>query len=274
MKGNNMPYIISKEKLNKFNNLNNYFVITDFDRTLTTAESEPTMGVIPQYLGGECLEKRTKIYEHYRPLELDYTIEENKKQQIMKEWAKESFTLLTKYITKEGIENALLDANLYLRDGAKEFLQEMNNNDVPVIIMSSGIGNIVKDFLEKENCMFNNIKIVSNFFEFNNGITTINMNNIMATSNKEYIRIPEKIRNQIEEREKALVFGDLIEDIKMIDKEKLQNTLTFGFLDENIEQNLERYKENFDIILTGNDNFNTVRKILKNKEENNGNKLV
>ena len=60
----------------------------------------------------------------------------------------------------------------------------------------------------------------------------------------------------------------------MIDKEKLQNTLTFGFLDENIEQNLERYKENFDIILTGNDNFNTVRKILKNKEENNGNKLV
>jgi cytosolic 5'-nucleotidase III len=274
MKGNNMPYIISKEKLNKFNNLNNYFVITDFDRTLTTAESEPTMGVIPQYLGGECLEKRTKIYEHYRPLELDYTIEENKKQQIMKEWAKESFTLLTKYITKEGIENALLDANLYLRDGAKEFLQEMNNNDVPVIIMSSGIGNIVKAFLEKENCMFNNIKIVSNFFEFNNGITTINMDKIMATSNKEYIRIPEKIRNQIEEREKALVFGDLIEDIKMIDKEKLQNTLTFGFLDENAEQNLERYKENFDIILTGNDNFNTVRKILKNKEENNGNKLV
>lgn len=269
-----MPYIISKEKLNKFNNLNNYFVITDFDRTLTTAESEPTMGVIPQYLGGECLEKRTKIYEHYRPLELDYTIEENKKQQIMKEWAKESFTLLTKYITKKGIENALLDANLYLRDGAKEFLQEMNNNNIPVIIMSSGIGNIVKAFLEKENCMFNNIKIVSNFFEFNNGITTINMDKIMATSNKEYIRIPENIRNQIEEREKALVFGDLIEDIKMIDKEKLQNTLTFGFLDENAEQNLERYKENFDIILTGNDNFNTVRKILKNKEENNGNKLV
>lgn len=269
-----MPYIINKEKLNKFNNLNNYFVITDFDRTLTTAESEPTMGVIPQYLGGECLEKRTKIYEHYRPLELDYTIQENKKQQIMRKWAEESFTLLTQYITKEGIENSLLDANLYLRDGAKEFLQEMSNSDVPVIIMSSGIGNIVKAFLEKENCMFNNIKIVSNFFEFNNGITTINMDNIMATSNKEYSRIPRTIRNQLEEKEKAIVLGDLIEDIKMIDKEKLQNTLTFGFLDENIEQNLERYKENFDIVLTENDNFNTVRNILKNKEENNGNKLV
>lgn len=269
-----MSYITNKEKLNKFKNLNNYFVITDFDRTLTTAESEPTMGVIPQYLGGECLEKRTKIYEHYRPLELDYTIEENKKQQIMKEWAKESFTLLTQYITREGIENALVNANLHLRPGAKEFLEEMNNNNIPVIIMSSGIGNIVKAFLEKENCMFNNIRIVSNFFEFNNGITTINMENIMATSNKEYSRIPENIRNELEEREKALVMGDLIEDIKMIDKKKLQNTLTFGFLDENIEQNLERYKNNFDIVLTKNDDFNTIRNIIKNKEEKYGNKLV
>ena len=76
-----MIYIINKEKYNKLKKINNYFVITDFDRTLTTAESEPTMGIIPQYLGGECLEKRTKIYEQYRPLELDYTIEENKKQQ-------------------------------------------------------------------------------------------------------------------------------------------------------------------------------------------------
>ncbi len=257
-----MAYIINKEKLNKFKCLNNYFVITDFDRTLTTAESEPTMGIIPQYLGGECLEKRTKIFEHYRPLELDYKIEQNKKQQIMKEWARESFTLLSKYITKEGIEKSLVNADLYLRDGAKEFLKEMNSKNIPVIIMSSGIGNIVKAFLEKEKCMFNNIKIVSNFFEFKGEKASIDMNNIMATSNKEYCRIPINIRNKLEEKEKALIFGDLIEDIKMINKEKLSSTLTFGFLDDNVEQNLERYKENFDIVLTENDDFNTVREIL------------
>ena len=257
-----MSYIINKQKLNKLKKINNYFVITDFDRTLTTAESEPTMGIIPQYLGGECLEKRTKIYEQYRPLELDYTIEQKEKQKIMKEWAKESFTLLSKYITKEGIEKSLVNADLYLRDGAKEFLKEMNNKNIPLIIMSSGIGNIVKAFLEKEKCMFNNIEIVSNFFEFKDGKTSIDINNIMATSNKEYCRIPVNIRNKLEEKEKALIFGDLIEDIKMINKEKIPSTLTFGFLDDNVEQNLERYKENFDIVLTENDDFNTVREIL------------
>ena len=257
-----MPYIINKEKINNFRELNNYFVITDFDRTLTTAESEPTMGVIPQYLGGECLEKRTKIYNHYRPLELDYTIEQIKKQEMMKQWADESFTLLTQYITEEGIEKALKNANLHLRLGAKEFLQEMNEKNIPVIVMSSGIGNIVKAFLEKENCLFNNVKIVSNFFEFKDGKTTIDMSKIMATSNKEYSRIPEDIRNELKEKENALLFGDLVEDIKMIDKEKLENTLTFGFLDANIEQNLERYKESFDVILTEGNDFKDVKNIL------------
>lgn len=257
-----MSYIINKEKVNKFKELNNYFVITDFDRTLTTAESEPTMGVIPQYLGGECLEKRTKIYNHYRPLELDYTIEQTKKQEIMKQWANESFTLLAKYITEERIKKALINANLYLRPGAKDFLQEMNEENVPVIIMSSGIGNIVEAFLEKENCLFNNVKIVSNFFEFKDGKTTIDMSKIMATSNKEYSRIPEDIRNELNEKENALLFGDLVEDIKMIDKEKIENTLTFGFLDANVKQNLERYKENFDVILTEGNDFKDVKKIL------------
>lgn len=257
-----MIYIINKEKYNKLKKINNYFVITDFDRTLTTAESEPTMGIIPQYLGGECLEKRTKIYEQYRPLELDYTIEQKEKQKIMKQWAKESFTLLSKYITQEKIEKALVSANLYLRNGVKAFLEEMNNKNIPVIIMSSGIGNIVKASLEKENCMFNNIEIVSNFFEFKTGKAFIDMNNIMATSNKEYNRIPLNIKNKLEEKEKALIFGDLIEDIKMINKEKIPSTLTFGFLDENVQKNLEKYKENFDIVLTENDDFNTVRDIL------------
>ena len=41
-----------------------------------------------------------------------------------------------------------------------------------------------------------------------------------------------------------------------------------------LQENSLMDKENFDIVLTENDNFNTVRNILKNKEENNGNKLV
>lgn len=256
-----MIYINNEEKVNNLKETTNYYVITDFDRTLTTRNSEPSMGIIPQYLGGECLRKRTEIFQYYRPLELDYKIPAYEKQQIMKEWAKKSFTLLSNYITDEILHKSLENANIYLRDGVKEFFTEMNNKNVPIIVMSSGVGNIVKEFLRKENCLFDNVEVVSNFFEFIDGKAYIDFDNIMAVSKKEYKKIPESIRNTIEKKD-AFLFGDLVEDIRMVDTEKRQNTLTFGFLDENIEQNLEKYKENFDIVLTDGSDFKDVKNIL------------
>ena len=129
--------------------------------------------------------------------------------------------------------------------------------------MSSGIGNIVKGFLQNENCIYSNTIIVSNFFRFENNIPKIDLDDLMATTNKEYIRIPEKTRNVLQNKKACLLFGDLIEDLKMINKEKLENTLTFGFLDENIENNLERFNKNFDIVLTEKGDFNNVRQILE-----------
>lgn len=256
-----MVYINNKEKVNTLKRSTNFYVITDFDRTLTTKESEPSMGIIPQYLGGECLKKRTEIFEYYRPLELDYNIPPEKKIEIMKEWAQKSFTLLANYITKELIHKSLESANIYLRDGVKEFFAEMKNKNIPIIVMSSGVGNIVKEFLEKENCLFDNVEIVSNFFNFKDGKTYIDFENIMAVSKKEYKRIPENIRNKLEGKD-ALLFGDLVEDIKMVDSGKMENTLTFGFLDANVKENIEKFNKNFDIVLAGDEDFNSIRKVF------------
>lgn len=257
-----MIYINNKEKLNRIKKENDFFVITDFDRTLTTKSSEPSMGIVPEYLGGKCLEERLKIFNHYRPIELDYTLEKELKEKYMREWARESFTLLSKYITEENIEKSIENANLHLRNGAKEFLQELNSKNIPVIIMSSGIGNIVKGFLRKENCIYNNTYIVSNFFEFDTGKANIELEDLMATSNKDYSRISEDVKCKIENKNIGLLFGDLVEDLKMLNKDKLKNTLTFGFLDTNIEKNIEEFNKSFDIVLTENSDFNDIKKIL------------
>ena len=79
-----MKYINNKERLEQFKNKNNFFAIIDFDRTLTTGASDASLGIIPKFLGGECLKERLKNYEHYRPLELDYTIEKEEKRKIMR----------------------------------------------------------------------------------------------------------------------------------------------------------------------------------------------
>ncbi len=258
-----MIYINNKEKLQKFKNSNNYFAIIDFDRTLTTGTSDASMGIIPKFLGGDCLKERLKIYEHYRPIELDYTIEENEKKAIMKEWADKSFTLLSKYLTSEEIiENSLENANLHLRLGAKDFLKYMYNKNIPVVIMSAGVGNIIKRFLEKQEVLYDNITLISNFYEFKNNKSYIDTEKLIAVSNKDYSRVPEKERQVLDKRQNILLCGDIVEDIKMIEKEKLYKTVTVGFFDHNIKENLSTYNKNFDIVLADNENFNTLMGIL------------
>lgn len=258
-----MEYINNKEKLERFKNSKDFFVIIDFDRTLTTGASDASMGIIPKSLGGECLKERLKIYEYYRPLELDYTIEENEKKAIMKEWASKSFTLLSKYLTSEEIiENALKDANIHLRTGAKAFLEDMYNKNIPVVIMSAGVGNIIKRFLEKQEVLYDNITLVSNFFEFKDNGAYIDTEKIMAASNKDYSRVPEGIRKTLDKKENILLCGDIIEDINMIEKEKLHRTLTIGFLDYNVNTNLDIYNKKFDVVLAEEESFNKIREIL------------
>lgn len=259
-----MIYINSREKLEQFKNANDFYVIIDFDRTLTTYESDASMGIIPKFLGGELLKERIKIHDYYRPLELDYTLSPEERSRIMKEWATTSFTLLSKYLkSEEMIENALKNANIHLRLGAKEFLKDMHEKNVPVVIMSAGMGNLIKIFLEKQGILYDNIILISNFFEFRDNKSYIDTKNLISSSNKCYLQIPEGIRNKLDKRENIILCGDIVEDIKMTEENKKDKTLTIGFLDYNIDDNLTIYNNNFDLVLTDNETFDTLMEILK-----------
>ncbi|MBE5819501.1 MAG: hypothetical protein E7310_01535 [Clostridiales bacterium] len=255
-----MEYYNNKEKIKKLKNIKDYVVIIDFDKTLTTSYSDSSVGTIPNFLGGECLEKRTKNFQYYRPIELDYNLSKQEKQKLMKEWAEKSFSLISEYATEDVVKETAKVANLNLRKGAKEFLYKMKQNSIPVVIMSAGVGNIIKEFLQNEQILYDNITIVSNFFEFKNNKACISIEKIMSTSNKEYSRIPKELRNEIEECNKVLLFGDIVEDIRMINKEQLHKTLTIGFLDYNIEKNLKKYNENFDVVLSNESSFELIIK--------------
>lgn len=256
-----MIYINSK-KIDNLKHVKDYAVITDFDWTLSTVTSQTSMGIVPDYIGGELLKKRKEIFEYYHPIELDYTIPDDEKSKLMKEWARKSFSLLSEYITEDIIINATKSAKTYLRSGTKEFLKSLYEKNIPVIVMSAGIGNVIKNFLKKEEILFDNVTVVANIFEFKNKKPILDLENIVYTSNKNYYNIPENIRNIIEEKEKIILFGDVIEDLKMINKEQLNKTITCGFLDKNIESNLNVFNENFDIVLTENKDFNSIKDII------------
>jgi 5'-nucleotidase len=143
----------------------------------------------------------------------------------------------------------------------------MYKEEIPVIILSAGIGNVIEQFLKQNECYFENIFIISNFIEFNeNGDMKRYERDIIHTLNKTMQgHLSKKLEAKLSKRPYRLLLGDTIEDKKMIDQKEWDDTITVGFLNEKIKENLEVYKNNFDIVLTKEDaTFEVVEKIALN----------
>ena len=137
----------------------------------------------------------------------------------------------------------------------------MNNYNIPVIIISCSLKNVIKEFLKFNECYYNNISIYSN--NCSTGEKGENDIYQVTPHNKNKITFSKDINNIIATKDFVLLFGDIIDDVNMVTKDKLEKTLTVGFLDKKIEQNLELYKSTFDIVLTDNSSFNELDEIIK-----------
>lgn len=261
-----MEYI-NTEKIEKIQlKSNNFYVAIDFDRTITSEKGADSWDAVGNKLGKDFYKKINELYKKYRPIEVDYKIPFEEKNRAMERWYHECMELYYEYhLTKEKLEKSIATSNLIFRKGAKEFFKNMNKNDIPVIILSAGIGNVIEQFLKENNCYFRNIFIISNFIEFDIYGKMKKFNKkIIHTLNKNMKgHLPNHWEEKLKERQYRLLLGDAIEDKKMVEEAKLSNTITVGFLNDNIEENLEIYKKNFDILLTKEEaTFDVVNKLL------------
>ncbi len=247
-----MQYI-KKEKLDQIKlEPNNMYVVIDFDRTITAKDSEDSWDAAGKMLGEEFVNKSYKLYQKYRPIEQDYTITYKEKNKAMEIWYQSCMNLYYEYrLTKQKLEKSVLESGLKFREGMQEFLKEMKQKEVPVIICSAGIGNVIEIFLRNKNCYYENMYIISNFLTFDkDGEITEYKNKLIHTMNKTIKgNLPEEVQKKLEGRQYKLLLGDTIEDKQMIEESEIPNTITVGFLNDKIEQNLEKYKEEFDICI-------------------------
>ncbi len=262
-----MIYLNNKEKLEKIKlNKDNFYVIADFDKTITKSSPNSTWGVVANAgtLGEEYKKKRNDLYNHYRPIEIDPNISDEEKSKEMTTWWKKHINLFYEYGIKErNIKDAIETGILEYRKGAKEFIHAMRDLNVPIIIISAGIGNVIEEFLKWENDYFDNIKIISNFIVFKDGIIDRMKGQTIHALNKNIVELDDKSKMQLEKRKYILLLGDGLGDLKMISKNDISRAITVGFLDEKIEENLEPFNNSFDIVITNEGNYNQVNNILK-----------
>lgn len=262
-----MIYINNKEKIENLKlDKNNFFVVADFDQTLTEGKAQSTWQVTAgsEHLGDEYIKRRDELYNYYRPKEIDPNIPDNEKCKLMNKWWKQHIDLFFEYgLNRAMINESIQQCNLKYRKGAKEFLQKMNEYDIPVIIISAGIGNVIENFLKIQNDYYNNIKIVSNFINFENEEMKGLHGEIIHALNKNIVNLDDTSKSVLSNKDKILLLGDGLADLKMISENDKNRAITVGFLEENIDENLDIFNKNFDIVITNEGTFEDVNNILK-----------
>ena len=258
---------------NNINKINEWddksiLVLTDFDRTLTSGNSWGSWEIIINNakVSKEYKQEVYDLFNYYRPIETNENIDKKIREQNMIDWWNEEIKLFKKYnfdelIIKDALNN--LDVMTF-RDGTKEFLINMYNRNIPVIIISAGIGNFIEKFLKDNDCYFNNIYLISNFLKFEEGKLVGFIDSVIHSFNKNLVNIPNNVKQIIENRNNILLLGDSLSDISMANGIDKKNIFSIGFLEDNIVNNLKHFQETFDIVATENSSLNDIKiKILK-----------
>lgn len=251
-------------------------ILADFDRTLTTAFvdgcSRPSLISVLRdgnYLTPDYAPKAHELYNKYHPIEIDPKIPKEEKKKAMEEWWETHFNLLIRCgLNRKDLETVVSSEKVKFRQGFADFMDFLKDNNIPLVIMSSsGLGgDIISMYLKNTGKLYNNTYIISNTFVWDEKGNAVAVKQpIIHGMNKDETIVHDfpDIYKKIKDRKNIILLGDNIEDIGMIGGFEYQNIIKVGFLNENIEANLENYKNNFDAIILKDGPMDFINNLLK-----------
>ena len=245
-----------------------FHIVADFDRTLTRAfyEDKRASSIISylrkekgKYLTDDYAERAQELFDKYHPIEISSEISQEEKTKKMYEWWKAHKGLLIecgfdKDLVKRAVRDMVEENALCFREGVEEFFKFLKDNNIPLIIMSSSLGDLIEEFLRQKGLLSENFFVVANSFEFDERGKAVKIERIIHVLNKHEMEIEGlEIYDELLNRRNVLLLGDSLGDLGMIEGFNFENLIKVGFLNGS-EGDLESYKEGYDVVIVGSEN--------------------
>ncbi len=265
----NQAVFDSKIKKLKDDGAGKLHVISDYDRTLTGNSGggntvATSWAIFVNKLGDEYTKARNDLYDHYRPIEIDSSLDQNFKSEQTSQWFHKHLELMVKYgVTTDMISKSLQEKQITLREGVSDFFKILSTQNIPLIIFSAAIGDVINIQLKQLNLNMENIHIVSNFFKFDeNGKAVGFQADPVHSFNKTELLIDRlTYRDQIAKRPNCILLGDALYDATMADGMNHETILKIGFLNGNKAEK-ESFSKVYDVIVEDDTNMDDVNELL------------
>lgn len=250
-------------------------VISDFDMTLTRfaykGKRVPTTHNILDnrlLIDENCKMQIKKLLNTYYPIEIDAKLSIEQKVPLMVEWwTKVHELLIEQKIRKDMLAQAVMESRSKLREDYKVFFDHLAERQVPLLIFSAGIGDVLEEVIRQNHVFHSNVTIISNYMDFDHtGILQAFKGPLIHTFNKREGALSHAAHlTELKGRPNVLLLGDSLGDLTMADGvSNAQNTLTIGFLNDQVEERKELYVNAFDIVLVKDETLEIPNAILKN----------
>ena len=186
----------------------------------------------------------------------------------MIEWWNKSFELCVESgITKEDLKEIVQNSTVHLKKDCDWFFYTLERCNIPFLVFSAGLGDIIQEWIIQQLGSFKNMKIISNFMKFDNKTNQISgfNENIIHIFNKNEGAINDKEYEEfIENRCNLILLGDSVGDVDMsVGFNNLKSILKIGFLNEHEDDLLSKYMDIYDIVLIKDSTFEIPNAILR-----------
>ncbi|XP_074117640.1 7-methylguanosine phosphate-specific 5'-nucleotidase isoform X12 [Sminthopsis crassicaudata] len=220
------------------------------------------------------------LLHYYYPIEIDPNRTVKEKFPLMVEWYSKVPSILQKKlfrwtkahnllcqqkIQKYQIAQIVRDSDAMLREGYETFFNTLYRSNVPLLIFSAGIGDILEEIIRQMNVFHPNIHVVSNYMDFDeSGYLQGFKGQLIHTYNKNSSVLDDsKYFEQLQAKTNILLLGDSMGDLTMADGvSSVGNILKIGFLNDKVEERRERYLDSYDIVLEKDETLDVVNGIL------------
>ncbi|KAH8401919.1 hypothetical protein KR009_008694 [Drosophila setifemur] len=248
-------------------------IVSDFDFTITkqrTEEGDPVPTTFAMFYACKSLpenlkEKADELQKKYRPIEIDPHMPAEEKINYMIEWWTKSGELASGYpFDQSEIDQIASKYKHALRDRSPEFFADLHRLDIPTLVFSAGLGNSVVSMLRLGNMMHPNVKVVSNFLQYRDGLLVGLQDPLIHTFNKnESVLKGSEYYDLVHSRDHVILIGDSLGDADMASGVKASShIIKIGFLFHHVEANMEMYMNTFDIVLVDDQTMDVPRALL------------
>uniref|UniRef100_A0A1B6FNX5 5'-nucleotidase n=1 Tax=Cuerna arida TaxID=1464854 RepID=A0A1B6FNX5_9HEMI len=141
-----------------------------------------------------------------------------------------------------------------LKDGCREFLSLLSDLQVPLTVVSAGVGEVIEHILKDYNAT-----VVANYMASQDDVITEMKTPLVGTYNKHELPLPVD-----GDRSNFIVMGDFAWDSKIADNVKnKKNVLKIGFFYGRRDDTIEHYLNFFDVLLLHDESMDVPLNILK-----------